>query len=118
MAARMPDPATLEGDAIRLEPLTHDVLLELRDAIAVPEVFSSSTQSVSSAFDSTSLTTRPFAATAPTAGSSSPTAARAGLAVTTPAATTRAVATAAPMRSVGGRRAGARMQGPSRGRSG
>lgn len=39
MTARMPHPATLEGDAIRLEPLTHDVLLELRDAIAVPEVF-------------------------------------------------------------------------------
>lgn len=39
MTARIPDPATLEGDLIRLEPLTHDVLLELRDAIGVPEVF-------------------------------------------------------------------------------
>ncbi|MFC7432822.1 MULTISPECIES: GNAT family N-acetyltransferase [unclassified Agrococcus] len=41
MTARIPDPATLEGDVIRLEPLTRDVLLELRDAIGVPAVFAS-----------------------------------------------------------------------------
>lgn len=41
VTARIPDPTTLEGDVIRLEPLTRDVLLELRDAIGVPEVFAS-----------------------------------------------------------------------------
>ncbi|QCR18333.1 GNAT family N-acetyltransferase [Agrococcus sp. SGAir0287] len=39
MTARIPVPTTLEGDAVHLEPLTRDVLLELRDAIGVPEVF-------------------------------------------------------------------------------
>jgi RimJ/RimL family protein N-acetyltransferase len=39
VTARIPDPTTLEGDVIRLEPLTPAALLELRDAIGVPEVF-------------------------------------------------------------------------------
>ncbi|GAA2170919.1 GNAT family protein [Agrococcus versicolor] len=41
MTARIPDLATLEGDVVRLEPLVPDTLLELRDAIGVPEVFAS-----------------------------------------------------------------------------
>lgn len=41
MTARMPPATVLEGDAVRLEPLTRGMLLELRNAIGVPEVFAS-----------------------------------------------------------------------------
>lgn len=41
MTARIPEPATLEGSIIRLDPLTMDDIDELRGAIAYPEVFAS-----------------------------------------------------------------------------
>ncbi len=39
MTATRPPPITLEGRAIRLEPLAKSALSELYDAIALPEVF-------------------------------------------------------------------------------